>query len=152
MIFGIILQWSGICKICTCHMRLGLAYFGLLAALFCGVDARCATPEYDVFVPISKYLSQGNDEALSAWFDDTLEILVLDSGCDASRAQAKQIIKSFFEAYTPRNFSVVHTAGNARSRYAVGNLVAGGEQFRVTIFVSCKSDNYKIQQLKVERL
>ena len=86
MIFGIILQWSGICKICTCHMRLGLAYFGLLAALFCGVDARCATPEYDVFVPISKYLSQGNDEALSAWFDDTLEILVLESGCDASRA------------------------------------------------------------------
>ena len=78
--------------------------------------------------------------------------MVLESGCDASRAQAKQIIKSFFEAYTPRNFSVVHTAGDARRRYADGNLVAGGEQFRVTIFVSCKSDNYKIQQLKVERL
>lgn len=152
MIFRIMLRWSGICKMRRHRMRLQIAYLGILAGLLFSQGSHCATPVYDVFVPISKYLSQGNDEALAAWFDDTLEISVLDSGCDASKAQAKQIIKSFFEAFTPRQFNIVHTAGNAKSKYAVGNLVAGGEQFRVTIFVSCKNDSYKIQQFKVERL
>ena len=70
----------------------------------------------------------------------------------ASRAQAKQILKTFFDAYTPRSFDITHTAERANMKYALGNLNAGGETFTVTIFVSAKSDGYKIQQLKIERL
>ena len=55
----------------------------------------------DVFIPISKYIAAGNAEALSAWFADNLEIAVLARESAASRAQAKQIVKSFFDNYTP---------------------------------------------------
>ena len=58
----------------------------------------------DVFVPISKYIAAGNSEALSAWFADNLEIAVLARESDASRAQARQIVKTFFDTYTPRSF------------------------------------------------
>ena len=106
----------------------------------------------DVFVPISKYIAAGNAEALSAWFADNLEIAVLAKESDASRAQARQIVKTFFYNFTPRSFNVTHTAGRANMKYALGTLKAGGETFNVTIFLSCKEDRYRIQQLKIERL
>ena len=106
----------------------------------------------DVFVPISKYIAAGNAEALSAWFEDNLEIAVLAKESDASRAQARQIVKTFFDNFTPRSFNITHTAGRANMKYALGTLKAGGETFNVTIFLSCKEDRYRIQQLKIERL
>lgn len=105
----------------------------------------------DVFVPIGKYFAAGNADALSAWFADNLEIAVLAKESDASRAQARQIVKTFFDTYTPRSFNINHTAGRANMKYALGTLKAGGETFNVTIFMSCKDDSYKIKQLKIER-
>lgn len=107
---------------------------------------------YDVFVPISKYLGQGNVDALSTWFADNLDVAILSSGDNSSRNQAKQILKSFFNLHTPRSFEITHTAGRANMKYALGNLTAGGETFLVTIFVSYKDENYHIQQLKIERV
>lgn len=125
--------------------------FVLFALLSCG--RLLAQPAgYDVFVPISKYMAQGNADNLSAWFDDNLEIAVVSQGSNASKAQAKQIVKTFFENYTPRSFEVNHTAGRDNMKYALGTLKAGGENFSVTIFVSSKGKTYKIQQLKIERL
>ena len=123
----------------------------LFALLSCG--RLLAQPAgYDVFVPICKYMAQGNADNLSAWFDDNLEIAVVSQGSNASKAQAKQIVKTFFENYTPRSFEVNHTAGRDNMKYALGTLKAGGENFSVTIFVSSKGKSYKIQQLKIERL
>ena len=123
----------------------------LLPLLFCGrLSAQPAG--YDVFIPISKYMAQGNAENLSAWFDDNLEIAVVSQGSNASKAQAKQIVKTFFENYSPRSFTINHTAGRDNKKYALGTLKAGGESFSVTIFVSAKGKSFKIQQLKIEQL
>lgn len=106
---------------------------------------------YDVFVPITKYLSQGDADSLSAWFADNLEISVVSPLSTSSKNQARQVLKSFFESYTPRSFEVTHKAGKTNMKYALGSLKAGGETFLVTIFVSSKGGTFKIQQLKIER-
>ena len=121
-----------------------------LSVLLCG-RAAAQTEGYDVFVPISKYIIQANSDALATWFADNLEISVLSNSTNASRAQAKQIMKTFFETYTPRSFEITHTASRANMKYVLGNLNAGGENFLVTIFVSNKDGSYKIRQFKVER-
>lgn len=107
---------------------------------------------YDVFIPISKYITQGDADALSAWFDDNLEVSIVSQRSDASRAQATQIVKAFFRAYTPRNFTTTHTAGRANMKYLLGDLNAGGENFHVIIFTCFKNGSYRIQQLKIDRL
>jgi len=107
--------------------------------------------DYDVFIPIAKYFSQGNADAISAWFAGSLDMSVLGRGGNSSKSQAKQILKSFFDSYTPRSFNITYTAGRANMKYALGSLNAGGENFRVTIFVSSKGDAYTIQQVKIER-
>lgn len=123
----------------------------LLCGLFSAAGLFAQNESYDAFVPISKYLSQGDAESLSAWFADNLEISVISTGGDSSKNQAKQMLKSFFESHTPRNFNVTHTAGKAGMKYALGTLDAGGEQYQVTIFISVVGDGFKIQQLKIEK-
>jgi len=125
----------------------------VLPVLLCGqLKAQTRTERSDVFTPIGKYIVKGDADCLSAWFDDNLEVCVASGESNASRAQARQILKTFFESYTPSSFDITHTAERASMKYALGNLNAGGETFSVTIFVSAKDDGYKIQQLKIERL
>ena len=119
-------------------------------ALCLCAKASAQNDTYDVFIPISKYIRQGNADKLSAWFSDNLEISVFSESNETSRAQAKQIMKSFFETYTPRTFDIEHTAGRSTMKYALGMLKAGGEVFDVTIFVSIKDNTYRIQQLKIQ--
>lgn len=108
---------------------------------------------YDVFIPIGKYIVQGDAESLSSWFADNLEVSILANEADASREQARQIVKSFFDTYTPSAFNITHTAGRANMKYALATLNAGGDMFMITIFVCSKGDDrYRIQQFKIERL
>ena len=124
----------------------------ILLALGVCSESRAQSNTYDVFIPISKYIRQGDAEKLSAWFSDNLEISVFSESNETSRAQARQIMKSFFENYTPRTFDIEHTAGRSTMKYALGTLNAGCEVFEVTIFVSIKNDTYRIQQLKIRKV
>ncbi len=122
-----------------------------ITSLLCGISATAQDKSYDVFNPIAKYIRMGDAEKLSAWFADNLEVSIFSNTNDSSRNQAKQIIKSFFDSYTPRSFNINHTAGRSNMKYALGSLNAGGEVFEVTIFVNYKDNNYKIQQIKIEK-
>ena len=108
--------------------------------------------EFDVFTPIAKYIRAGDADKLSAWFADNLEIVVISQTNDSSRNQARQIMKSFFSAYSPSAFTITHQAGKSNMKYALGILNAGGERFVVTVFVNFVHDSFEIQQLKIERV
>lgn len=121
-------------------------------ALFAYPYASAQDTSYDVFNPIAKYIALGDAEKLSAWFSDNLEVSIFSKSNDSSSSQAKQIMKTFFKSYTPRSFEINHKAGRSNMKYALGTLNAGGELFTVTIFVSYKDSDYRIQHLKIERL
>src|SRR5574344_875946 len=110
-----------------------------------------ASQSHDVFVPISKYLKQGNTEKLSAWFAKNLELDILGNSNDCSKVQATQIIKEFFTTYPPKNFVIIHKSGQAPLKYAICTRNAGDEQFRVTLFVKPPSSGNLIQQLRIEK-
>ena len=123
----------------------------LVMALLLATSLPAQNKTYDVFIPITKYIATGNVDNLSAWFADNLEISILSSSSNSSKTQAKQILKAFFDAHTPRSFDISHTASKVNMKYALGTLVAGGERFIVTIFVNYDGESYKIQQLKIDR-
>lgn len=134
-------------------MKLLGRLFPVIAILLLNAPATGAQPaDYDVFVPIAKYMSMGDVDAISTWYAKNLDIVVLSKGGNSSRNQAKRILKNFFDSYTPRSFKINYTAGRANMKYALGTLNAGGENFLVTIFVSSKGDTYTIQQMKIERV
>ena len=123
-----------------------------IVAMFASAVASAQDQSYDVFNPIAKYIALGDAEKLSAWFSDNLEVSIFSNSNDSSCSQARQIMKSFFKSYTPRSFEITHKAGRWNMKYALGTLNAGGELFTVTIFVSYKDSDYRIQHLKIERI
>ena len=123
-----------------------------IGAFLSGPKVSAQDTSYDVFNPIAKYIALGDADKLSAWFSDNLEVSIFSNSNDSSCSQARQIIKSFFKSYTPRSFEITHKAGRSNMKYALGTLNAGGELFTVTIFVSYKDSDYRIQHLKIERI
>ena len=105
----------------------------------------------DELASISRYLGRGDVDKLAAWFSNSIELVILGEANTCSRSQAKQIMKTFYQAYTPRSFKVTHKASQGNVKYAVGNLNAGGTNFTVTIFLCLKEDCYDIHQLKFEK-
>lgn len=148
--------WLGICNNGSRLFSDQMVKFSkiiILSALILGSNATFAqTKGYDVFVPIAKYIRCGDADKLSAWFADNLEIGIIAKPSDSSKNQAKQIVKTFFNAYTPHTFDITHNAGRSNMKYALGLLNAGGERFAVTIFVSYKTESFKIEQLKIEKI
>ncbi len=123
----------------------------ILLAFLCTAFSPVFSQDQDVFVPIGKYIQQGDSEKLSAWFASNLELDILGAVNDCSKVQATQIMKDFFMNYTPKSFSIIHKSGKAPMKYAIGTLNAGGEKFRVTLFVKTQESGNQIQQLRIER-
>ena len=108
--------------------------------------------EFSVFSSITKYLAAGDVASLSSWFADNLDLTVLSSSRNCSKAQARQILRNFFNTYTPRSFDVTHKASETNKKYLIGLLNAGGENFQVTIYAtSSNGEPYLIQQLGIAR-
>lgn len=123
--------------------------FSLMSLCLC---AAAQTSSDDVFIPIGKYISQGDADALSAWFDKNLEVSVLSQGGMTSKSQARQIMSSFFKSHTPQSFEVSHTAGRANMKYILARLTAGGEYYNVVLFLNSRRGTYRIQQIKIDRI
>ncbi|NCB18201.1 MAG: DUF4783 domain-containing protein [Bacteroidia bacterium] len=125
-------------------------FFVLLLTLVNSFSAS-AQKEQDVFVPISKYIQNGDAERLSAWFAPNLEMDILGNSNVCSKQQAKQILKEFFNEYSPKTFEIAYKSGKAPMKYAIGSLNAGGSKFRVTLFVKTQQNGNFIQQLRIEK-
>jgi len=114
-------------------------------------QAKVQDGSQDVFTPIGKYIQSGDYDKLSAWFADNLELDMMGAVNTCTRNQAKLIMKNFFSQYTPKKFNIIHKSGKAPMKYAVGTLIAGGERFRVILYVKTTDTSSHIEQLKVER-
>lgn len=123
----------------------------LMLACFFGLTLRAQARDRDVFVPIAKYIQEGDSDCLSAWMAENLELNLMGAVSECSRNQAKQILKNFFATYRPKSFSVVHKSLSPPMTYAIAKMNAGGERFQVTIFVTTRDDGNYIQHLRIER-
>ena len=132
-------------------MKKLLLIAALLVLPWLASHANAQDGSQDVFTPIGKYIQSGDYDKLSAWFADNLELDMMGAVNTCTRNQAKLIMKNFFSQYTPKKFSIIHKSGKAPMKYAVGSLVAGGERFRVILYVKTSDTSSHIEQLKVER-
>ncbi len=132
-------------------MKKVILFLTLIFFIFSTSPASAQQKDQDVFVPIGKYIESGDYEKLSAWFAENLELDVLGAINNCTKNQAKLIMKNFFTNYTPKKFSIVHKGGKTPMKYAVGSLNAGGEKFRIILFVKSNGSVDSVQQLRIEK-
>ncbi len=105
------------------------------------------------FSLITQAISSGNTDALAKYFDNSVEVAILDNEDVYNKAQATNVVKEFFTKYRPQSFSQVHegaSKGND-SKYCIGNLVTNQATFRVYIYVKLDGQRSTIQELRFDK-
>ena len=92
----------------------------------------------------------GSAEELARFFNNTIEMVIIDKEDVYSNVQAQQIIDNFFSDHYPKSFEFIHQGGKAESKFAIGRLVTFNGIFRVTLLVKLKNDKPFIHQLRIE--
>lgn len=96
-------------------------------------------------------LKEGNATELAKYFSDNIELALADKDDIYSKNQAKLIIEDFFTENPPKGFNILHKGGKETSRYAIGNLLTPGGEFRITILLKIKDNKTYINQLRIEK-
>lgn len=117
----------------------------LLAPLTATLEANLAE--------ITRAISAGDAEALGQFFDQTVEVAVMDEEDVYNKPQAVALLKDFFAKNQPKSFSQVHqgTSRGNDSQYCIGNLVTSTNTFRVYIYMKVTGDRYIIQELRFDK-
>lgn len=119
----------------------------LLSGILLGViTAGAQVPE-----AITKSLKTGNAKVLSDYFNQNVELVVLDNDNVYSKAQAEQIVDNFFSANIPKNFTIIHDLGREGSKSVIGNLATKNGTFRVYFLLKQNNGKDYIHQLRIEK-
>lgn len=100
-------------------------------------------------------LENGNAKELANFFNNNVELVVLENDNVYSKAQAQQIVSNFFSEFKPvesNSFELLHDGGKeGGAKFIIGRLKTEKAVFRVSILL--KQDNNKsyIHQLTIER-
>ena len=101
---------------------------------------------------ITKALNSGDAEALGVYFDDSIELSILDEEGIYNKAQALQKVRRFLSQNTVTSFAEVHQGASrsSDSQYVIGNIVTTGGTYRVYLYLSNENDKMIIQEFRFD--
>ena len=102
---------------------------------------------------ITRAIGKGDISALSQYFDQTVEVAIMDEEDVYNKAKAIEVVKTFFTQNKPTSFSQVHN-GRSKGNEAedcIGNLTAGGDSNRVYIYVKTVNGEKLVQELRFDK-
>jgi hypothetical protein len=99
---------------------------------------------------IIQSLKSGDSKKFSAYFNQNIDMAVLENDNVYSKAQAEQIVSKFFSSNTPENFNILHQGGKEGAQYVIGNLVTSNGDFRVYFLLKKNAGKDYIHQLRIE--
>ncbi len=103
---------------------------------------------------INKAIANGDAAALANYFDDVVEIAVLDEEDMYNKAEAQAVVAAFFAKHKPKSFKMAHegVSKNEDSKYTIGNLsTTDGNTYRVYVYFNITGNTYRIQEIRFDK-
>jgi hypothetical protein len=117
----------------------------LFSILVLGFSSSAQIPD-----EIISSLKTGNSTKLANYFNQNVELVVLENESVCSKSQAQQVISDFFSKYPPQKFTIIHQGGKGDSNYAIGSLETQNGKFRVYFLIKTINQVSFIHQLRIE--
>jgi len=95
-------------------------------------------------------LKAGDAKMVASFFNENIELVVIDQETLCSQAQGEQILKDFFVRNKPSDFKISHQ-GSEDSPYAIGKMQTVNGNFRVYITLKSKGGKSLIVQLRIDK-
>ncbi len=120
----------------------------LLVFVFHDVQAQSSTviPE-----EIIAAIRLGDANKLSPWFNNSVQLIILERENVYSRSQATMIMKDFFKKHPPKSFSIIHEGGKPKARFGIGLLKTSGQTYRIYLLIKPDNNKSVILQLRIEK-
>ena len=121
-----------------------------LGLLFSVIDSNSQIPN-DIIVGFET----GNVKALSGYFSQNVNLVVLDNNNVYSKAQTQQIVGDFFNNYMPdpeKKFRIIHESGKEGAKSVIGTIeTEKGEVFRIYFLLKQNDGKDYIHQLRFDK-
>lgn len=97
---------------------------------------------------ITKALSTGDVETLGNYFDESIELSILEEEGIYNKSQALQKVRRFLTQNEVDSFAEVHQGASrsSDSQYVIGNLSTKGGTYRVYLYLTNNPDGKMIIQ------
>ncbi len=111
-----------------------------------------APTQKEINETINNFIQQGKSNELSNYFDEKIELKVVDKENLFSKSQAEKIIEEFFRQFPPDNFTEIknNTAKQAK-QFVSGRYTSGKFKFKISYLLKKVNDNFLITQLRIEK-
>lgn len=125
----------------------------LILILSLVVPSSLSTPMAENISIITKALSDGDAATLGNYFDNSVELTVLDKQDVLDKAKATEAVKGFFMKNKPRAYNMVHqgTSKGSSSHYTIGDMQTASGSFRVYLYYKSSGDRILIQEMRIEK-
>jgi len=98
---------------------------------------------------ISQAIRAGDAKGFSLFFNDNIELVILDKEDIYSRQQAEMIVRDFFSTHKPTGFKLLHQGGKQATQYAIGSLATSNGNFRIYFLMKYIDNKPFIHQLRI---
>lgn len=121
-----------------------------LIVLFVNMSSSIAF-QGDVIDGLSAHFKTGNSKEIAASFSPSVDLIIIDEEDVYSKAQAEQILRSFFSKYPPVKSAIIHRLNtNPNYRYGALSLATKNGTFRVSITMKKSGSAFFITELRIE--
>ena len=83
---------------------------------------------------IIQAFEKGNAKQLAAYFNNNVEMQIIDEEYVTSKNQATRILQDFFKKHPPVSFKITYEGVKQDSRYGLGTLECRKQKFRVNLY------------------
>jgi len=96
-------------------------------------------------------LKAGNSKELAKYFNDNIELVILDKEGVYSKTQADIILRDFFSNNVPNSYIKLHEGGGKdASKYIIGRLSTSKGQYRIVFLMKSSNGTFCIHQFRIE--
>ncbi len=107
--------------------------------------------QVDILDNLSNQLKAGNSKEIASSFTSSVELSVIDEEDVYAKAQAEQILRSFFSKHPPVKAAVIHRLDtNPNYRYGAFSLATKSGNFRVSVTMKKIAASFFITELRIE--
>ncbi len=99
---------------------------------------------------ISNGLKSGNAKMVASYFNDSVELVILEKENVCSKEQGEMILSDFFSKNKPTDFKLTHQGGTD-SVYGIGKMQTAGTNFRIYFMLKTFASKPLIVQLRIEK-
>jgi len=97
-------------------------------------------------------IKAGNSKEIAKFFNDNIDMVILDKEGVYSKTQAELILKDFFakNPVIPNNGFIKLHEGGKDSKYIIGTLYTAKGKFRVYFLMKTFNNTFNIHQFRIE--